>query len=191
MILVPMWSHYETGVRAAPKWHQNSSHFVQKSFFSICYSLNPNLGNGNQRRLFSGNLPGMFSFFSSFSPNLVHGNQRRLFASNLPGMFVFDVSSIRPLGGIKLCCFVEHQNWTSWNFIANRFIDCIDFLIGSFQRRNWRGALKHQIKQVVRLETQEVTLHRLGEVPESVAASFKSTSGISRMNSRPLKPTSR
>ena len=34
--------------------------FVQNHFFTSFFSFNPNLGYGNQRRLFSGNLPGMF-----------------------------------------------------------------------------------------------------------------------------------
>ena len=47
------------------KCHQNKSDlkniFVQKSFFfNIFYSFNPNHAYWNQRRLFSGNLPGMF-----------------------------------------------------------------------------------------------------------------------------------
>ena len=37
--------------------------FVRKSLFSLVFfsSFNPNLGYGNQRRLFSGNMPGMFT----------------------------------------------------------------------------------------------------------------------------------
>ena len=45
--------------------HRNKSElknvFVQKSFFfNTFYSFNPNHAYWNQRRLFSGNLPGMF-----------------------------------------------------------------------------------------------------------------------------------
>ena len=52
------------------KIHQNKADFknvfVQKSFFfNIFYSFNPNHAYWNQRRLFSGNLPGMFSIDSS------------------------------------------------------------------------------------------------------------------------------
>ena len=49
------------------KCHQNKSDlknvFVQKSFFfNIFYSFNPNHAYWNQRRLFSGILPGMFVY---------------------------------------------------------------------------------------------------------------------------------
>ena len=48
------------------KCHQNKldlkNEFVQKIFFfNIFYSFNPNHAYWNQRRLFSGSLPGMFS----------------------------------------------------------------------------------------------------------------------------------
>ena len=51
------------------KCHQNKSDlknvFVQKSFFfNIFYSFNPNRAYWNQRRLFSGNLPGMLLYFN-------------------------------------------------------------------------------------------------------------------------------
>ena len=50
------------------KCHQNKSDlknvFVLKSFFfNIFYSFNPNHAYWNQRRLFSGNLPGVFIIF--------------------------------------------------------------------------------------------------------------------------------
>ena len=58
-----------TGVRSAPKWHQNNSHFkivALKSFFHFFQSLD----YWNQRMLFSGNLAGMFvfRFFFIFAP---------------------------------------------------------------------------------------------------------------------------
>ena len=70
LILAPVLFHYETGVCSAPKWHQNSSHlniFCTKIIFSLVLvfdpnpSFIPNLGYENQRRLFSGILPGMFA----------------------------------------------------------------------------------------------------------------------------------
>ena len=51
-------------VCSTTKCHQNKSDlnyvFVQKSFFFNIFSFNPNHAYWNQRRLFSGNLPGMF-----------------------------------------------------------------------------------------------------------------------------------
>ena len=61
----PVWSHYETGVWFAQndiKMVCTLKFLVQKIFFSIVFSLNPILGYGKQRRLFFGNLPGMFHF---------------------------------------------------------------------------------------------------------------------------------
>ena len=65
MIVAPVASLEETEVCSTTKCHQNKSdlknNFVQKSFFfNIFYSFNPNHAYWNQRRLSSGNLPGMF-----------------------------------------------------------------------------------------------------------------------------------
>ena len=59
----PVASLYETEVCSTTKCHQNESDlknvFVQ-FFFNVFYSFNPNQAYWNQRRLFSGNLSGMF-----------------------------------------------------------------------------------------------------------------------------------
>ena len=64
MIVAPVSSLQETEVCSTTKCHQNKSDlkyvFVQKSFFFNIYSFNHNHAYWNQRRLFSGNLPGMF-----------------------------------------------------------------------------------------------------------------------------------
>ena len=63
---------------SATKCHQNKSDlknvFVQKSFFFNIYSFNPNHAYWNQRRLFSGNLPGMFinCSWTKFIANIVN-----------------------------------------------------------------------------------------------------------------------
>ena len=58
------------------KCHQNKSDlknvFVQNFFFNIFYSFNPNHAYWNQRRLFSGNLPGMFRSFSAQNGAIFH-----------------------------------------------------------------------------------------------------------------------
>ena len=51
--------------------------FLYKNlFFDILYSFNPNLAYWNQRRLFSGNLPGMFKFISKDRGGLLNCSVR-------------------------------------------------------------------------------------------------------------------
>ena len=81
------------------KCHQNKSDlrnvFVQKSFFfNIFYSFNPNHAYWNQRRLFSGNLPGMFIF------SLV-GYLNKFFAGNFLSSFDMSID-------FRMCCCFDN-----------------------------------------------------------------------------------
>ena len=86
------------------KCHQNKSDlknvFVQKFFFfNIFYSFNPNHAYWNQRRLFSGNLPGMFAYAGVI---FVRQRKKSQIYRDSRCRFCFNFSHCRRLG---------KQNW--------------------------------------------------------------------------------
>ena len=89
LILAIVSSHYEAGVCSIPGvWHQYSSHFIIQEYdINIGvwhqYSSHFNISCVHKSFFF-------INFFSSFNLNLCNGNQRRVFSGNLPGMFIFE-----------------------------------------------------------------------------------------------------
>ena len=91
--------------------------FVQKSFFfNIFYSFNPNHAYWNQRRLFSGNLPGMFSI-------VVFWSFRRLLR-RYSAVVVFQFAS-----GCYRLCHKETPFRTNYVPGKRNVSDCFYFLL--------------------------------------------------------------
>ena len=102
-------------------------------FFNIFYSFNPNQAYWNQRRLFSGNLPGMFTFWSG----LFYKRKRSIgWASFLFGNFVVYLK--QEVKRLKTKCFIAVNAVCSYASFCLPHFSSLVFHFSSSNTR-WTG----------------------------------------------------